>query len=224
MAREVAHEGNEQALREYSFQNKEALEAELRELKEGKQLALKRCRDSALPVSVQQWLHWLDDHDAEFRALLERATEDCKRYNKRSQPLASAVNNAAMRIRPSARNNVCGARTLLRRPSGWYCLCQGEVRLVGYVSAIGTNVNLVALRRAASGHQREFEFDLATPVSQQAIPVASWPADFRAVRVIFSHLQTCSAICSGGYARSIDVHARSSSSSKSQSRQALWRG
>ena len=52
MAREVAHEGNEQALREYSVQNKEALEAELRELKEGKQLALKRCRDNALPVSV----------------------------------------------------------------------------------------------------------------------------------------------------------------------------
>ena len=46
------------------------------------------------------------------------------------------------------------------------------MRLVGYMSAIGTDVNLVALKHAASGHQREFEFGLATPLSQQAIPVA----------------------------------------------------
>ena len=166
--REIIHEGNEQALREYIIQNKVALETELRELKESKQLALKRCRDSALPV----WLHWLDDHDAEFRALLERATEDRKRYNKRVQPLSSAVSNAVLRIRPSARNNVCGVQMLVRRPSGWYCCCQGQVRVVGYMSAIGTDVNFVALRQAASGHAREFEFDLATPVSQQASPVA----------------------------------------------------
>ena len=172
-ASEIVHEGNEQALQAFIHENKASLEAELQALKKSKLVALQGAKNSALPMSVRQWLSWLDENDADFRALLERATLERKQFSKRLQPLPATVTNATSRIRPSTHTSVCRVPLLLRRPSGWYCFCQGDVRVVAFMCGIGADIVLVALQHSASGHQREFDFDLGTPVSQQATPATS---------------------------------------------------
>ena len=154
--RSFANEGNEPALVDYIATHKAELEAELqarREVTKAKAIA-----DVAIPMSHQDWVKYLEQHEDEFADLMKTSTKERRKLCERLKP-AEDMGETAAKIYPQNNRGSGHAPHFSHLKSGFSCFKQSsDFKFVCHVASIGWTVFACPLAAALATAHFDLEF------------------------------------------------------------------
>ena len=165
--RELVHQGDPQALSAFIEAHREELQAEV----DAKRAAAKRADAAAdaFPMSMNDWVKHLGEHDHDFRELLKTATGKRRRLCERIQSLPEL--EAAVRVYPRLAAELGHAPHWSHLSAGFYLFQhRPDCKLVVYLAGIGHSVYAGPLQ--SSTEDRVFDLLFDPPFHQTFRPIS----------------------------------------------------
>lgn len=165
--REVVHQGDPQALQDYIEANREALEEELKNLKEAANFDA--IAERHLPFSSDEWLQYLAQHEEQFRELLRTASQKRACISERVQARPNL--QTATCIYPEATPKIGQSPVWAHLKEGYICFrASPQHQLVCFVATIGLTVYAIPLTATATRARYDLLFD--PPIHLACRPIA----------------------------------------------------